>query len=147
VRLAVALLWLACAAAGAETPSERAHALFDAYWEWQLHDNPRTATAVGDHRYDDRLQDLSEAVAKRKEAVAEFAKQLHSIDLYYVLPGKALPYKVGELRIKSLRAKAQTALGDRFDLRRFNNALIDDGLLPLSVLERRIDEWIARERG
>jgi uncharacterized protein (DUF885 family) len=47
----------------------------------------------------------------------------------------------------ALRAKAQTALGGHFDLRRFNNALIDDGPLPLSVLERRIDEWIARERG
>ena len=51
------------------------------------------------------------------------------------LPGQALAYKIGELRIKALRAKAQAAL-----------ALIDDGPLPLSVLEQRIDDWIARNR-
>jgi len=68
------------------------------------------------------------------------------IDRYYVQPAQALAYKIGELKIKSLRAKAQAVLGERFDIRRFHNALIDDGALPLSVLEQRIDDWIARER-
>jgi len=68
------------------------------------------------------------------------------VDRYIVLPGQALGYKLGELRIKALRAKAATALGDRFDLRRFHNALIDDGALPLDVLEHRIDAWIAAEK-
>jgi uncharacterized protein (DUF885 family) len=66
---------------------------------------------------------------------------------YMAWPGQALGYKIGELKIKALRAKAKQALGDKFDLRRFHNALIDDGALPLTVLEARIDEWIARERG
>jgi len=68
------------------------------------------------------------------------------VDRYYVWPGQALSYKVGELTIKALRAKAKAALLDRFDIRRFHNALIDDGALPLAVLEQRIDEWIARSR-
>jgi uncharacterized protein (DUF885 family) len=74
----------------------------------------------------------------------DFAKA--EVDRYIVWPGQALGYKIGELRIKALRAKSKSALGDRFDLRRFHNALIDDGALPLDVLEPRIDEWIAARK-
>jgi uncharacterized protein (DUF885 family) len=68
------------------------------------------------------------------------------VDRYIVIPGQALGYKIGELKIKALRAKAKDALGDRFDIRRFHNALLDDGPLPLTVLEQRIEEWIAAEK-
>ncbi|HEX4332563.1 MAG TPA: DUF885 domain-containing protein [Usitatibacter sp.] len=69
------------------------------------------------------------------------------VDRYIVLPGQALGYKIGELDIKRLRAKAKAELGGKFDVRRFHNAVLDDGALPLTVLDARIDEWIAKEKG
>ncbi|MFC5475884.1 DUF885 domain-containing protein [Paraherbaspirillum soli] len=67
------------------------------------------------------------------------------IDRYIVDPGQALGYKIGQLKIKALREKAEHALGDKFDLRRFHNAVLDNGGVPLAVLETQIDLWIAQQ--
>ena len=67
------------------------------------------------------------------------------IDRYIMDPGQALGYKIGQLKIKALREKAQHELGDKFDLRYFNNAVIDNGALPLEMLEAQIDGWIAQQ--
>ncbi|MGZ5199258.1 MAG: DUF885 domain-containing protein [Telluria sp.] len=67
------------------------------------------------------------------------------VDRYIAQPGQALGYKIGELRILALRDKAQAALGQKFDLKRFHNAVIDNGPLPLAVLDREIDRWISLE--
>jgi uncharacterized protein (DUF885 family) len=68
------------------------------------------------------------------------------VDRYLSWPGQATAYKVGEQVILANRAKARAALGARFDIRRFHNAVIDHGALPLTVLDRVIDEWIDAER-
>jgi uncharacterized protein (DUF885 family) len=69
------------------------------------------------------------------------------IDRYIVWPGQALSYKLGELKIKELRARAKAELGDKFDLRKFHNAVLDNGPLPLSVLDKQIELWIQLQRG
>ncbi|MCC5854656.1 MAG: DUF885 domain-containing protein [Idiomarina sp.] len=69
------------------------------------------------------------------------------IQRYLVLPGQATSYKIGMLRIQELRAEAEAALGDTFDIRGFHDTVLGGGALPLPLLERRVQQWIARQQG
>lgn len=70
----------------------------------------------------------------------------NAIDRYVVMPGQATTYKIGMLKIMELRARAEATLGDRFDVRRFHDAILDQGALPLAILEEKLDAWIASEK-
>lgn len=86
----------------------------------------------------------------REQAIEYFmensAKPLHDvtleIDRYLIWPGQALAYKLGQLKIKELRARAEKSLDSNFDIRSFHDALLGAGALPLNVLEARINSWI-----
>lgn len=62
---------------------------------------------------------------------------------YMVLPGQATSYKIGMLKIQELRRKAESALGSKFDIRAFHDTVLGGGALPLTILEKRVDRWIA----
>jgi uncharacterized protein (DUF885 family) len=68
------------------------------------------------------------------------------VERFMALPGQALAPRVGEIKIRLLRAKAQTELGERFDPREFHHEILKDGSMPLEILEAKIDRWIASKK-
>jgi len=71
------------------------------------------------------------------------ASIISEIERYMANPGQALSYKIGQLKIRELRNKAEKTLGDRFDIRHFHNQILETGCIPLALLEDKIERWIA----
>jgi len=78
------------------------------------------------------------------------ALSIHEIttetDRYISWPGQAISYKIGEIKIKQLRAKAEKILGDKFDIRTFHEVLLSEGTVTLSILEKRVDSYIEKQQ-
>ena len=81
---------------------------------------------------------LTNSGMTRTDVVAE-------VDRYIAIPGQALAYKIGALKIQELRMRAETKLGPKFDIRAFHDQVLSTGGLPLAVLEAKIDRWIAAQ--
>jgi uncharacterized protein (DUF885 family) len=82
---------------------------------------------------------LDNSAASETDAVAEAER-------YMAIPGQALAYKIGEMKIKELRARSERELGPKFDIHEFHAEVLKDGSVPLDVLESKIDRWIAAKK-
>ncbi len=90
----------------------------------------------------------------REQAIAYFLENVpqgeivatQEVERYIGTPGQALSYKIGEIKIRELRTRAEKALGKKFDIREFHDEILTHGSVPLSVLEAAVDRWIAGKR-
>ena len=74
------------------------------------------------------------------------AEAEEEVDRYIAIPGQALAYKIGERNILDLREQAKNVLGEKFDLKRFHDAILRDGAMPLSILDAKVEGWIAEQK-
>jgi len=122
-----------------DTPERRMGEL--SYQMWRA---SRLVVDTGIHAFG---WDKARAIAFMTENTALSAANIEAeVNRYISWPGQALGYMIGRLKILELRARAEQALGPRFDVRRFHDAVLLNGSVPLDVLEAQIDAWIAEER-
>jgi uncharacterized protein (DUF885 family) len=108
----------------------------------------RAARLVVDTGIHSKGWDKARAVAFMRDNTALTDANIDAeVNRYISWPGQALGYKIGELKIKELRARAQSELGAKFDLRRFHDAVLLQGSVPLDVLEAQVGAWIEAEKG
>jgi uncharacterized protein (DUF885 family) len=113
--------------------------------QWQAFRAARLVVDTGLHALGWSRQQAIDFMTERTGVNQAFVES--EVDRYLSQPGQALAYMIGKLKIDELRDRARVRLGDRFDIRRFHNAVLDQGAVPLSVLEQLIEGWISSQPG
>jgi uncharacterized protein (DUF885 family) len=111
--------------------------------QWQAFRAARLVVDTGIHALGWSRQQAIDFMVERTGVEREFVAG--EVDRYTSQPGQALAYMIGKLKFDELRDRAKAKLGARFDIRRFHNAVLDHGAVPLDLLERLTDEWIAAQ--
>jgi uncharacterized protein (DUF885 family) len=110
------------------------------YLQWQAFRAARLVVDTGIHALGWKRQQAIDFMVERTGEKPDFVAA--EVDRYYSWPGQALAYMIGQLKIVELRDRAKARLGARFDIRRFHQVVLDQGAVPLPVLERAVDDWI-----
>ena len=113
--------------------------------QWQAVRAARLVVDTGIHAFGWTRQQAIDYLVERTGIDHGFASS--EVDRYTSSPGQALAYMTGELKIIELRERAKRRLGERFDIRRFHMVVLDQGSVPLPMLERAVDDWIAKQAG
>lgn len=110
---------------------------------WELWRSIRLVVDTGIHAKGWSRQQVLDYMYENA-AVAE-ARAVSEAERFMAIPGQALAYKVGQLKIREIRDRAEERLGDKFDVRAFHTQVLKDGAMPLSLLEAKIDRWVASQ--
>lgn len=110
----------------------------------EMHRSIRLVVDVGMH-YKGWTREQAIAYSLENEAETE-ENTIAEVERYMAIPGQALSYKIGQLKIGELRKKAETEIGAKFDIRKFHNEVLVYGCLPLATLETTINEWIKKNK-
>jgi uncharacterized protein (DUF885 family) len=111
------------------------------YLEWELFRAVRLVVDTGIHQL---RWTREQAIAYMEEHIGwPIESTVTEVERYIIMPGQACAYKIGEIKIVELRERAETALGERFDIKAFHNVLLRDSAMPLDILEKRVEEYIS----
>ncbi|WP_242689287.1 DUF885 family protein [Pedobacter sp. SYSU D00535] len=110
----------------------------------EMHRAVRLVVDVGMHMKGMSRREAIDYMMSNQAISSEAAEA--EIERYMAIPGQALSYKIGSLKIRELRSRYQTALGRKFDLAKFHDELLKDGVMPLNVLEDKMGAWAAKQR-
>jgi uncharacterized protein (DUF885 family) len=111
---------------------------------FEMHRAIRLVTDAGIHTKGWSREQAIEYMRSNEPITEQFATA--EIERYMVIPGQALSYKIGELKIKELRNKYSKQLGNKFTVAAFHDEILKDGAMPLTTLEQKMDTWIARQK-
>ena len=118
-----------------EDPMEYFGALSDELWR-----AIRLVTDTGIHALGWTRQEVLDYMSAN--SAASETRRVQEAERFMAIPGQALAYKIGQLKIREIRNDAEARLGDRFDVKAFHTEVLKDGSMPLSILEAKIDRWI-----
>ena len=110
----------------------------------EMHRAVRLVVDTGIHSKNwTREQAIQYSLENEAESEASIVAE---IERYMAIPGQALSYKIGQLKIIELRKKAETKMGSKFDIKKFHEKVLESGVLPLALLEKKIDKWITETK-